>query len=149
MGIDSNATLFTNANTQIGIWHQTTTQSNYFHNTVFVNGNPGAGALNTAAFETSVQITLGQTLNLRNNILFNATSNGGTATGFNFGVRLQDSLRINSDNNIIFTPGINGFAGGIIFTNILEYGSDSFGEGIAYVLLKGFCVVMNWRVVKS
>jgi hypothetical protein len=117
MGIDSNATLFTNANTQRGIWHQTTTQSNYFHNTVFVNGNPGAGALNTAAFETSVQITLGQTLNLRNNILFNATSNGGTATGFNFGVRLQDSLRINSDNNIIFTPGINGFAGGIIFTN--------------------------------
>lgn len=116
MGIDSNATLFTNANTQRGIWHQTTTQSNYFHNTVFVNGNPGAGALNTAAFETSVQITLGQTLNLRNNILFNATSNGGTATGFNFGVRFQDSLRINSDNNIIFTPGTNGIAGGINFT---------------------------------
>jgi hypothetical protein len=117
MGIDSNAVLFTNANTQRGIWHQTNTQSNYYHNTVLVAGNPGIGALNTSAFETSAQIFAGQTLDLRNNILVNTTSNSGAAIGFNFGVRFQDSLRITSNYNMIFTPGINGFAGGIAFSN--------------------------------
>lgn len=118
MGIDSGANVYTNANTQRGIWHQTSTQSNYYHNSVLVAGNPATGALNTAAFEVSpFQITSGQTLNLRNNIFSNIASNSGTATGFHFGVRFQDSLRINSDYNIFNTPGTNGFVGGMIVTN--------------------------------
>lgn len=118
MGIDSGANIFTNANTQRGIWHQTLTQSDYYHNSVLVAGNPATGALNTAAFEVSpFQITSGQTLNLKNNIFSNIASNSGTATGFHFGVRFQDSLRINSDYNIFNTPGTNGFVGGMIVTN--------------------------------
>ena len=117
MGIDSGANIFTNANTQRGIWHQTATQSDYYHNSVLVAGNPSTGALNTSAFETSFQITAGQTLNLKNNIFSNIASNSGTASGFHFGVRFQDSLRINSDYNIIYSPGTNGFVGGMITTN--------------------------------
>ncbi len=117
MGIDSGANLFNNANTQRGIWHQTSTQANYYHNTVLMAGSPGTGALNTAAFETSLQILAGHTLDLRNNIFANITNTSGAATGFNFGVRFQDSLRINSDYNIIYTPSNNGIAGGIILTN--------------------------------
>jgi hypothetical protein len=117
MGIDSNAVLFANPNTQRGIGHQHTTQSDYYHNTVLVSGAPASGALNTIAFETQFQITAGQTLNLRNNIFANTASNTGTATGFNFGMRFQDSLRINSDFNIVHTPGTNGVAAGINLTN--------------------------------
>ena len=117
MGIDSNAVLFANPNTQRGIWHQHSTQSDYYHNTVLVSGAPASGALNTIAFETQFQITAGQTLNLRNNIFANTASNTGTATGFHFGMRFQDSLRINSDFNIVHTPGTNGVAAGITFTN--------------------------------
>ncbi|MEI7977766.1 MAG: T9SS type A sorting domain-containing protein [Bacteroidota bacterium] len=118
MGIDSGANVYTNANTQRGIWHQTSTQSNYYHNSVLVAGNPATGSLNTSAFEVSpFQITAGQTLNLRNNIFSNIASNSGTASGFHFGVRFQDSLRINSDYNIFNTPGTNGFVGGMIATN--------------------------------
>ncbi|MDZ4667823.1 MAG: hypothetical protein SGJ00_08055 [bacterium] len=117
MGIDSNATLFSNANTQRGIWHQHSTQSDYYHNTVLVSGAPAVGALNTSAFETQFQIIAGHTLNLRNNIFANTTSNTGAALGFHFGLRLQDSLRIVSDNNIIHTPGTNGIAAGVIFSN--------------------------------
>lgn len=127
MGIDSNAVLFANPNTQRGIWHQHSTQSDYYHNTVLVSGAPASGALNTIAFETQFQITAGQTLNLRNNIFANTASNSGTASGFHFGMRFQDSLRINSDFNIVYTPGVNGVAAGINLTNsrYLLLGGDS------------------------
>jgi hypothetical protein len=116
MGIDTAANLYTNAATIRGIWHQNTTQCFYYHNTVFMAGGPAAGAALTSAFESSALITSGQQMDIRNNIFANTISNGA-ATGFNFGIRLQDSLRITSNYNIIHTPGVGGIAGGIVQTN--------------------------------
>ncbi|MFN5886147.1 MAG: hypothetical protein ACK445_12475, partial [Bacteroidota bacterium] len=102
LGLDTAAALYSNASTIRGIWHQSSTQSFYYHNSVFMAGSPATGAAITSAFESSAQILSGQQMDIRNNIFANTISNGA-ATGFNFGLRLQDSLRITSNYNIINT----------------------------------------------
>lgn len=117
LGIDSAGATYTVTRTMRGIWHQSSTMAQYYHNTVLMAGVPASGALTTSAFESQTQITAGQTLDVRNNIFANMVSNDVLATGINYGVRYQDSLRVNSNNNIIYTPGVNGYAGGIILTS--------------------------------
>ncbi|MES2559088.1 MAG: IPT/TIG domain-containing protein [Bacteroidota bacterium] len=116
LGIDSSGATYTVTRTMRGIWHQSSIQAQYYHNTVLLAGTPASGALNTSAFESQIQITAGQTLDVRNNIFANMVSNDVGATGNNYGVRYQDSVRVNSNNNLFYTPGVNGFVGGIIFS---------------------------------
>ncbi|MFN5544878.1 MAG: IPT/TIG domain-containing protein [Bacteroidota bacterium] len=132
LGLDTAAALYSNASTIRGIWHQSSTQSFYYHNSVFMAGSPATGAAITSAFESSAQILSGQQMDIRNNIFANTISNGA-ATGFNFGLRLQDSLRITSNYNIINTPGTGGFASGIAATNT------------RYALLGGDS--MSWKAI--
>lgn len=117
LGIDSAGAAYTTARTIRGMWHQSSVQAQYYHNSVLLAGTPASGSLITSAFESQTQITAGQVLDVRNNIFANLVSNDVGATGRNFGVRYQDSLRINSNYNLIYTPGAGGFAGGIILTN--------------------------------
>ncbi len=116
MGIDSAGTVFTNPAVVRGIWHQNATQAFYYHNSVLVSGNTATSNSNTAAFESNASITAGQQMDVRNNIFANTAINAA-GTGFNFGIRYQDSLRINSNYNIVYTPGTNGIAAGIVATN--------------------------------
>ncbi len=127
VGIDQTGATFTNSPLVRGIWHQNATQSNYWHNTVLVGGAPAVGSIPTVAFEVSSTTTIGQTLNVQNNIFANMVSNGAAASGLNIGVRYQDSSRVNSNHNIIHTPGTGNIAGVInLFSSVYPLlGGDS------------------------
>jgi hypothetical protein len=127
VGIDQTGTAFTSSPIVRGIWHQNATQSNYWHNTVLVGGAPAVGSTPTIGFDVSSTITIGQTLDVRNNIFANLASNTAPAAGLNIGVRYQDSSRVNSNYNIIHTPGSGGVAGVInLFSSVYPLlGGDS------------------------
>lgn len=117
LGIDSAGVLYTEPRTLRGIYFQTSVQSFFYNNTILLAGAPSSGAASTFGFENQFQISVGQQLEFRNNIVSNRVTNTGTATGFNFGVRYQDSLRVLSNHNIIFADGVGAVHGGINATN--------------------------------
>ncbi|MFN4083925.1 MAG: IPT/TIG domain-containing protein [Bacteroidia bacterium] len=117
MGIDSAGNTYTAPRIIRGIWHASATQSFYYHNSILVAGSPQSGNSPTYAFDRTSSITVGQQIDLRNNIFANTASNGGSATGFHYGISNQDSLRMVSNYNIIHTPGTGGVAARINQTN--------------------------------
>ncbi len=127
MGVDQAGVLASNNPLVRGIWHQNATQSWYYHNTVMLAGAPTTGSIPSVAFDVTSSTTIGQTLNVQNNIFANLIDNGGTAAGLNIGVRYQDSSRVNSNYNIIRTPGVGGTAGVInLFSSVYTLlGGDS------------------------
>ncbi|MBX2975241.1 MAG: T9SS type A sorting domain-containing protein [Ignavibacteriaceae bacterium] len=84
--------------------------NNLYFNTVYLSGNPTAGASNSYALYSNASTN---TRNFRNNILVNARSNGGSASGshytawFNYAVNTNLTL----DYNDYFVSGIGGVLG--------------------------------------
>ncbi|MBC7382526.1 MAG: hypothetical protein H7296_05950, partial [Bacteroidia bacterium] len=105
LGIDSNGIPATGQTEIRGIWSSVSNTNYFYHNTVYVGGSPNAGATNTYAFLQSVQMTTNNLLTLKNNIFYNAANNGGSANGFNYSMKLFDSLRVASNNNIFAATG--------------------------------------------
>jgi len=84
--------------------------NNLYFNTVYIGGNPTSGARNSYALYSAVTTN---TRNFRNNLLDNARSNSGTASGkhyaayFAYGVNSNLTLNYND----YYAPGTNGKLG--------------------------------------
>jgi hypothetical protein len=87
--------------------------NNFWHNSVYINGNPAAGTGASYAFNSTQ--TVGN--NIRNNIFFNARSNAGGATGRNYAIKLNvpssnpPSSAYTINNNLYFANGSGGTFG--------------------------------------
>lgn len=106
--IDSSGTAFTAPINIRGIFHNTTAQSNFYHNSIYIGGAPTTGAVSTSALELASTVTTAQQTNIRNNILVNAVANTGSF-GKNWGLKLVDTLRVVSNYNLFFTPNAGAF----------------------------------------
>lgn len=84
---------------------------NFYHNSVLIDGAGVTGASNTFAFNSSQTIN---TRNFRNNIFFNARSNG-SGTGKHYAIRVGGSSAnptgLTSNNNVLFVNGTGGVLG--------------------------------------
>ena len=126
LGVDSSGTAITNPTVMNGITLATAYQNNFYHNTIMITGAPTSGAAQTAAFLSTATIPNGQLLDIRNNIFVNTTSNGGTATGFNYGMKLVDSLRLNSNYNLFNVNGLGGYVAATNYANYPTLGGAAF-----------------------
>lgn len=111
LGIDSSGALYTTPAFIRGIWHNTTTQSNFYHNSIYIGGAPASGSLNTSALEFASTITAAQQANVRNNILVNMVNNNGSF-GKNWALKINDTLRVVSNYNLFYAPNANSFSVG-------------------------------------
>ncbi len=106
----------TNAVTMSGILEATGTNS-IWHNSVYIDGTPTAGAGNSYAFNAQQTFN---TRSFRNNIFFNGRSNSGGATGKHYITRVGGSsvnpTGLTSDNNIYFGNGTGSVFG--FFNNL-------------------------------
>ncbi|MES2558715.1 MAG: T9SS type A sorting domain-containing protein [Bacteroidota bacterium] len=90
---------------------------NYYHNSVYIGGTPSAGTALTACFETVGEVNSQFYIVLKNNIFFNAVSNGPSATGKNHIVRVYRQIYNVSSNNIYYHNGVGGMVGG--YTSVI------------------------------
>lgn len=92
--------------------------NSFFHNSVYIGGSPTAGGGASYAFNGTQTVN---TRSFRDNIFFNARSNGGSATGKNYAVKINGTtpnptgLTIN--NNLYFANGVGAVFG---FFNSLD-----------------------------
>ncbi|MFN0278954.1 MAG: beta strand repeat-containing protein, partial [Pyrinomonadaceae bacterium] len=92
--------------------------NSFFHNSVYIGSSPTAGVGNSYAFN-GTQTT--NTRSFRDNIFFNARTNGGTSTGKNYAIKINGTapnptgLTIN--NNVYFANGTGAVFG---FFNSLD-----------------------------
>ncbi|MBK8149137.1 MAG: hypothetical protein IPK58_13265 [Acidobacteria bacterium] len=85
---------------------------NFYHNSVYIGGTGvAAGTANSFAFQSSITLN---TRNFRNNIFFNARSNGA-ATSKHYAIQVGGTAPapggLTSNNNILFANGTGGFVG--------------------------------------
>jgi len=85
---------------------------NFYHNSVYIGGTGvAAGSGNSFAFQSAITTN---TRNYRNNIFFNARSNGA-ATGKHYAIRVGGAAPLpsglTSNNNLLFANGSGGFIG--------------------------------------
>jgi uncharacterized repeat protein (TIGR01451 family) len=85
---------------------------NLYHNSVYIGGaGVTSGSGNSFAFQSSITTNV---RNYRDNIFFNARSNGG-ATGKHYAIRVggttPNPAGLTSDNNILLANGTGGFTG--------------------------------------
>ena len=122
LGVDSSGTPYTGPLEVNGILTDAAGNFEYFHNSIYLNGNPGNGTAVTAAIRLNGTPFGTQVYDVRNNILVNAISNTGTAAGKNFGLRIAalpaNPTGIVSNHNIIYTPGVGGLTAG---TNVVDF----------------------------
>jgi len=122
LGIDSSGTLYTNPLEINGILTDIAGNFEYFHNSIYLGGEPASGFAITSALRLAGTPTGTQVYDVRNNILVNAITNGTTANGKNFALRIAglptNAAGIVSNNNILFAPGTAGFVAG---TNVVDY----------------------------
>lgn len=95
-----------------GINETTAGTDNFYHNSVYIGGTGvAAGTANSFAFQSAITTN---TRNYRDNIFFNARSNGG-ATGKHYAIRVGGTAPapagLTSNNNILFANGTGGFVG--------------------------------------
>jgi hypothetical protein len=122
LGIDSSGTAYTNPIEINGILTDVAGNFEYFHNSIYIGGEPASGAAFTSALRLQGTPTGTQVYDVRNNILVNAVTNGTTASGKNFALRIAalpaNAAGLVSNHNIMYAPGTGGFVAG---TNILDY----------------------------
>ncbi|OYU94903.1 MAG: hypothetical protein CFE21_14590 [Bacteroidetes bacterium B1(2017)] len=134
VGLDSTGANFSGQLEVRGIYNGTNTNNNFYHNTVYVGGAPNAGGSNTYAFYSLPQIAANNILNIRNNIFYNAASRSGSASGFNYGMKLFDSLNVVSNNNIFAATGTGAMLVGTAgnYTSLRGVGGFNFTTGLDY-----------------
>ncbi|MBK7709043.1 MAG: hypothetical protein IPJ30_25655 [Acidobacteria bacterium] len=82
---------------------------NFYHNSVYIGGTGvAAGTANSFAFQSSITLN---TRNFRNNIFFNARSNGARNYPKHYAIQVGGTAparRLTSNNNILFANGTGG-----------------------------------------
>lgn len=79
----------------------------WYFNSIYIGGTPAAGTANSAACRKDASASL----NFKNNICFNARSNGGTATGTHWGISANNTTFTSINNNDYFANGTGGVLG--------------------------------------
>jgi trimeric autotransporter adhesin len=97
---------------QINGINETSGTDNFYHNSVYIGGtNAAAFAGSTFAFSSTTTIS---TRNYRDNIFYNARSNGA-GTGKHYAIRVGGTAvnpsGLTSNNNVLFASGTGGFTG--------------------------------------
>ncbi|MCU0422204.1 MAG: T9SS type A sorting domain-containing protein [Bacteroidia bacterium] len=122
LGIDSAGTVNTGNYEVYGFLNDVSGNFEYYHNTVYLGGNPTSGAAITACIRLNGTPTGVNINDLRNNVFVNATTNGGAATGKHFAIRLAafpaSSTSVVSNYNLLLANGTGGIIGG---TNTLDF----------------------------
>jgi hypothetical protein len=122
LGLDSAGSAYTGPLEIYGILTDLAGNFEYYHNSIYLGGAPSSGIAVTAAIRLQGTPTGTQSYDIRNNILVNAISNGGTAAGKNFALRVAaiptNPTGIVSNYNIMQATGTGGFIAG---TNIVDY----------------------------
>lgn len=84
---------------------------NFYHNSVYIGGTGVVSTANTFAFQSTVTTN---TRNYRDNIFFNARSNG-VGTGKHYAIRVGGTAAnptgLTSNNNVLFANGTGSFTG--------------------------------------
>ncbi|MDP3930536.1 MAG: T9SS type A sorting domain-containing protein [Bacteroidota bacterium] len=122
LGVDSAGTPYTGPFEVNGILTDIAGNFEYYHNSIYLGGSPSNGFAVTSAIRLNGTPIGTQVYDVRNNILVNAVSNTGTASGKNFALRIT-ALPVNasslvSNYNLMHTPGTGGLVAG---TNIVDY----------------------------
>lgn len=116
VGIDSAGVAFTGPYNVYGMFIVPNSINNYFHNSVYVGGQPASGASTTAAININANANNDATKHdSRNNIFYNAVSNNG-GTGTNYAVRLNYQRSYVGNYNIYYAPGAGGLLIGTVLT---------------------------------
>ncbi len=101
----------TNGIQVIGINEVSAGTDNLYHNSVFIGGADVTGTANTFAFQSAITFN---TRNYRDNIFFNARSNG-SGTGKHYAIRVGGTAPnpsgLTSNNNVLYVTGIGGVTG--------------------------------------
>jgi len=110
LGVDANGNDLTTGFAINGI-NETGGTNNFYYNSIYVGGTGVGGTVNTFAFSSTVTAN---TRNYRNNIFYNARSNGG-GTGkhyaFRYGGTTANPAGLTSNNNLYFANGTGGVLG--------------------------------------
>ena len=111
VGLDASGNSIAGAATVIGLHDDDNGASrprNFIHNSVYVGGTATSGTANSYAYSSTSQSNL---RDIRNNIFFNARSNGG-GTGKHYamanGSVTTPPPGLTSDNNIVYATGFGG-----------------------------------------
>jgi hypothetical protein len=116
--------------------------NNFWHNSIYIGGNPTTGTSNSFAFNSTVT---SNTRSFRNNIFWNARSNSG-ATGKNYIVRVGGTAAnpagLTINNNVYYGTGtgsVFGLFNSVDRANLTAWRSavgqdvDSFNEDPKYI----------------
>jgi hypothetical protein len=79
-----------------------------YYNTVYIGGSPTSGANNSFALNNSLYIN--NVIDMRNNILVNARSNAGAASGKHYAIGINGRPKVIDYNNY-YAPGTGGIIG--------------------------------------
>jgi gliding motility-associated-like protein len=127
----SNNIIYLGSNTQTilsGIYETGIASDNYniYYNTVYMAGTPTSGTFNSHAYYSN---TNSDTRDIRDNLFFNARSNGGGATGKHYSAYFNATGgTITCDYNNYYITGSGGFLGyygGDIAVPVIVTGQDA------------------------
>ena len=107
----SNNVIFLGGNTSTemyGIMMVASTNAvKFYHNTVYISGNPTTGDRPSFSFSSYTS----NTRNIRNNLFINARSNSGGATGKHYAISLINTTKLVVDYNDYYVSGAGGVIG--------------------------------------
>ena len=106
---------------------QNTGLAKVYHNTVYISGSPASGSFESAGLVVS-GTTPGR--EVINNILYNARSNAGTASGKNYTVNYNATADLASDYNVVNAPGTGGLVGALGATDYITGEDWVAGTGL-------------------
>ena len=105
---------------------QNTGLAKVYNNSVYIAGSPA-----TESFESAALVVSGTDpgREVKNNILYNARSNDGIATGKNYTVKYNATTDLASDYNVVNATGVGGLVGAV--------GATDYNTGEAWVIGTG------------
>ncbi|MDD2799225.1 MAG: hypothetical protein PHV20_11595 [Bacteroidales bacterium] len=100
----------TNVATIYGIYDTgaASSNSNIYHNTIYIAGTPASGAQNSYCLYSTASTNI---RDIRNNIFFNARSTNGNHFGARYNYNLASVGSLTLDYNNYYATGTNGFLG--------------------------------------
>ena len=140
LGVDATGTDVTAGVAINGISEQVAGTDNIYFNSVYIGGSNVGGSANSYAFVSTITTN---TRNFRDNIFFNARSNGGAGTGKHYAVRVggtaPNPAGLTINNNVYFANGtgaVFGFFNSLDVANLAAW--QAAVESILFLLIVSF-----------
>ncbi|MEI6140717.1 MAG: choice-of-anchor Q domain-containing protein [Mariniphaga sp.] len=98
---------------------------NFYHNTVYVSGNPTSESNLSYSFISDAS----NTRNVRNNLFINARLNSATASGSHYAIGITNNTNLTIDYNDYFAPnGVLGFYNSLNKNTLTDWATSSGGD---------------------